>query len=154
MIYLETNTKRLESFLKNIDNEFFPPISVQEKGIGKYAQKLIQKGKVIASTRGELDGILGYFLESKVLKADLLWIAPQRRNSRLIYQIIRRAINEEINFNGKIEAKTEETRTNMIGILKGLGFNLKEKIKADYIPKRTSLIFENDFRNLKKYFLQ
>ncbi len=32
MIYLETNTKRLESFLKNIDNEFFPePMSQIEE---------------------------------------------------------------------------------------------------------------------------
>ena len=138
--------------LGSIDEDFVPPISVQEDSLEAYADHLLKDGKVIVAKDGPFyEGIVGYFIRDKRLFLDLLWVSEANRDSRLKYHLLKQLVANEPDFEGKIEVKTWHLNLNMKSLLTRLGFELIKTIPHDYVPERTSLVYETDFFMFKTF---
>jgi len=88
--------------LGSIDEDFVPPISVQEDSLEAYADHLLKDGKVIVAKDGPFyEGIVGYFIRDKRLFLDLLWVSEANRDSRLKYHLLKQLVANEPEFEGK-----------------------------------------------------
>jgi len=147
------NLERLIKCLQEIDGDFDPPLSIQEKSLEDYAGRLLKTGGVIVrKNNSSLDGIFGYFREGEIITADLLWIAKSKRGSSTMYKLIKPCIEEERNFSGILRAKINENNLTMKKILEKIGFELVRIIENDFDGSRTSLVYELPFEKIKEYF--
>ncbi|MDI6721406.1 MAG: hypothetical protein QMD85_03380, partial [Candidatus Aenigmarchaeota archaeon] len=100
-----TNDKeRLMKLLKKIDNDFYPLISVQEGDLDTYADMLASRGKIIIDD----NALLGYYIEDRLIKVDILWISQSKRKSAILYRLLEYAVSCEKFFDGKVQAKVYE----------------------------------------------
>ena len=138
--------------LESIDEDFVPPISVQEDSLEAYADHLLKDGKVIvAKDNWKYEGIVGYFIRDNRLFLDLLWVSEANRGSPLKYDLLKQLTANEPEFEGKIEVKTWHLNLKMKSLLERMGFNLIRTIKHDYVSERTSLVYETDFFMFKTF---
>jgi len=148
-----TNDKqRIKALLEHIDSEFFPPLSVQVGEMSAYLDRLLSEGKVVVGQDDTVDALFSYFIRDDTLECDTLWISPNKRSSSLLYRILAYVVKNEQGFEGSIQAKTWSSNSEMVDILKRLGFELKTAVEGDYIPERTTLVFETDSTRFRRYF--
>ena len=146
--------ERLKELLESINLDFFPPISKQEGSIDSYADKLLNEGSFLfMQENGKYVGILGYFISNHIMNIDLVWVPEEKRKSSpIFYRLSKYLIQHESAFNGKVRVKTWKGNLDMVPILEKIGFELTKEIAEDYIPERTSLVYEVEFSHLKRYF--
>ena len=146
--YLEDKALLLE-FLKDIDTDFDPPLSVQEGSIENYADKIIKKGKILISHSRELEGILAYIRTGCEIQYDLLWIHPNYKGRFL--PLLRTSCREESGFIGNVKAKINSNNHTMVSILNNMGFQHIDSIPNDYNSTRISHVYRISFERFKEY---
>jgi len=147
-----TDVKKVVSLLNGIDDEFYPPISVQEGGIDKYTEILVNNGKIIVGESDEkIAGFAGYFIKDGSLNFDILWVEKEYRKSPVLYRILQYVFQQEP-CDGTVVVKTHDKNTAMASVLNKLNFKKYSVIRGDYVPDRTSIIFKADIRDIRKYF--